>query len=72
MSEVVMTTFGTQQWLDDQKPKGLPVLLVPRYPRKDGKFAVTFVFTARSIRSIITVEKLEAYKASGGYEVRAV
>ena len=64
-----MATFGTQEWIDEQKPKGLPMLWVTGR-RKDGKFSVTYGFTGRHINKIITAEKLEAERASGNYNVR--
>jgi hypothetical protein len=64
--------FGTPEWHEARKAElqSLPVLWVASRPRKDGKFAVTYAFTTRSIRAILTPEKLAAEQASGQFQIR--
>jgi hypothetical protein len=62
--------FGTPEWTREQAPQGPTLLLVPRHPRKDGKYAVTYCFTARRITKLLSHQQLEDIKASGEYNVQ--
>ena len=70
MQSVHVEFANEAEWSRSQQPQGLPVLYIPRSPRRDGKFAVTYAFTGRNIRAIITAEKLATEQASGKYELR--
>jgi hypothetical protein len=54
-------------------PTGNSILYINNHPRSDGKYAVTYVFpiSGKSIKKIITKEKLDQEKQSGKYEINS-
>jgi len=52
-------------------PTGKSTLYVSSLPRSDGKYAVTYVFpiSGKSIKKVITKDKLDQEKKSGKYEI---